>query len=84
MKILIGLLILFSTSVLFAQEFGPTSDSGNKDTSIMGGGTPGDRGERTLDQDEIQKQEKEEREKKQNKTRKQKEITDQNSTLDSI
>lgn len=85
--------IVLSTSISFARDpgtgsnttVGPgpaTPDAGSSDTSIMGGGTPGNSGESNLDQDEPQ--ERQESRKKAEKKIKKDNITNQNSSLDSL
>lgn len=82
MKLLAFILVFSFSSLTKAEVPGPRSDSGNKDTSVMGGGTPGKSGERILDKEEIQKQEA--AKKIPIKEKKQKNMTDQNSDLDSM
>lgn len=86
-------LFIFSFSQSYARDpgtgsnttVGPgpaTPDAGNKDTSVMGGGTPGNMGEDTLDIDEPQQRE--ESRQKREKTIKRENVTDQNSERDSL
>lgn len=94
MKFIVALtLMLFASGNILARNpgtgsnttVGPgpaTTDSTGYDTSIMGGGTPGNSGEDNLDTDEPQQRE-EERKKRESKMEKE-DITDQNSNLDTL